>query len=119
MLVMRLKDTHELLLQARPCWWSSKVHETQSGTEREGGVESMHEFCETPDTVVCVDENSFSSLISVRCASGEQAWDISASAFHICLSFLSVLVMSVRECGVSCTVKCSSKEQPHLIKNVS
>lgn len=87
---------------------------------RERG-ESMHGFCETPDTVVIVDETFFFFIfwISVPRASGEQASDNWASIFHIGFSFLSVLVISVRECGVSCTVKCSSKEQAHLIKNVS
>lgn len=39
------------------------MHETQNGNERGGGEEkSMHGFCETPDTVVSIDECFFSSF---------------------------------------------------------
>ena len=111
LLVMRLKDTHELLLQARPCWWSRKAHETQKEWR---GERSMHGFC---DTIVNVDAAFFLIFwIFVPSASGEQASSNSAS-IRIC--FLSALVISAWGPCVFCTVKCSSKEQGHLIKNVS
>ena len=55
----------------------------------------------------------FNLLNMGPCASGEQASKNSANVFHICIIFLCK--SSVRECCVSS----SSKEQTHLIRNVS
>lgn len=38
LLVLQLKDTHELLLQARPCWWSKRLHEMQVRNEEGVGL---------------------------------------------------------------------------------
>lgn len=88
--------------------------------QRAGEEKSMHGFCEIPDPVVSVDENCFYLFVwSFPCASSGSTFNNSASIFHIFICFHSLLVISVWECCVSCTVKCSLKVQAHLIKNVS
>lgn len=115
LLVMRLKDTHDVLLQAKPWWWSRRVY----GTQREDDVGRRNS--KTSDTIhgtmggFLLSSFAYFYLMHVV----NRPARIQPTVFHRSHGspfFFKYLLKANR---VSSTTKCSSKEHAQLINHIS